>query len=442
MGSTTADIATHAADPLGEARAARERVRDRCSNAQIIDAIVATAEDWLGNHNGLLSTTARELSEPLLLDEDMIRRGLQLTFAALNPDTFESLIREQAGEPQSLEPGASQGRRRGGPVAVVHMLAGNIPGLAIHPLAVSLLARTIAVVRDSSRQPLVTARFIQSMAEHDADLAAMLVSMNWDSATAPPGDVIASAQRVEIYGSDATVATITPTVKARDGVRDIVSRATRVSAAVVAIDADAGEAAAAIAHDAALYDGQGCLSPETVIVEGDSQRTDSLMEAIANELEHFEQRWPRRARELEIEVARRALIDSAELAELSGRGRLLTGDKLSWAVASSDAHGDETRIAARPGLRCLRIVRSPDREATLARLREAENPLAAVGYATTAETAAMDSMAADLRSTGAAIVCPAGLMQAPGIDRDPDGGLRLADLLGAPGAVSGSKEKE
>ncbi len=442
MGSTTADIAKRATDRLAEAHAARERVRAGYSNARISDAIVATAEDWLGDHSGLLSTTARELSEPLLLDEDMIRRGLQLTFAALNPDAFESLILEQAGEPESLEPGASQGTRRGGPVAVVHMLAGNIPGLAIHPLAVSLLARTVAVVRDSARQPLVTERFIRSLREHDADLAAMLVNVNWNSATAPPGDVIACAQRVEIYGSDATVAAITPTVKAPDGVRDIVSRATRVSAAVVAIDADAEEAAAAIAHDAALYDGQGCLSPETVIVEGDSQRTDSLMEAIANELEHLEQRWPRRTRELEAEAARRAWIDNAELTEISGRGRLLTGDRQSWAVASSEEEGAGTRITARPGLRCLRIVRSPDREGTLARLREAQHPLAAVGYATTAETAAMDSMAADLRSTGPAIVCPAGLMQAPGIDRDPDGGLRLADLLGAAGAVSGSKEKE
>ena len=289
MVSSTADIAPQGTDRLAEAHAARERVRAGYSNARIIDAIVATAEDWLTDHNSLLSSTARELSDPLRLHEDMIQRGLQLTFAALNPDAFESLIIEQVGVPESLEPGTGNGIRRGGPVAVLHMLAGNVPGLAIHPLAVSLLARTVAVVRDSARQPLVTERFIRSLGEHDADLAAMLVRVDWDSDTAPPGEVIACAERVEIYGSDTTVAAISPIVNATDGRRAVVDRGTRVSAAVVAIDADAEEAAAAIAHDAALYDGQGCLSPETVIVEGDSQRTDSLMDAIANELEHLEQ---------------------------------------------------------------------------------------------------------------------------------------------------------
>jgi len=451
--------AAELADPgfaarLERARDQRRQVLADRSNASIIDAIAQTARDWLDDRDAILSRTAAELEPALGLAAGMLERGLGYTFEALRHDALERLVAEQAEDPLALERIVSSitdgPRRLLGPDVVLHMLAGNVPGLAVPAVAVALIARSVVVVRDSTRQPLLTARFVDTLAARAPDLAAMIVPVAWRSqgGTAPSA-LARHVDRVELYGADDTIARLSGGFEQADVVR----RGTRVSAALVtgdfdddfdasAADNDARSAAQSIALDVVMYDGLGCLSPSVVVVEGDAARAERFAVALGGALEEIERRWPRRRRDLRTEASRRAFLDAAEAAELGGRGRLIMAGSTTGAPdvagATSPVSATGTSWAIRfdpdggiecgPGTRCVTVIRTRDRSATLARLRAAVSPLAAVGVASSdAEPATI--LVEQLEEVGATIVCAAGRMQAPPIDRDPDGGRRLADLL-------------
>lgn len=433
-GNPTSAAASRALMPaLARARALRRYVLDGRSNAAIIDAIACTAADWTQDRGGSLSRTAADLEARLGLSADMVRVGLSYTFAALAHDALERVVAEQAEDPRALEAPVTnaQGARRrlGGPPVVLHALAGNVPGLAIPAVCVSLLARSVAVVRDSARQPLLTERFVASLAARAPELAGMIVPVAWSSdAARPPVELTRTAQRVELYGADETIERLTP----RFAGAEVVAHATRVSAALVpgdAFNADDEDRTASwiapLAEDVAIYDGLGCLSPAVVIVEGEVARARRVAALLADALAALARRWPRQPRDVRGETARRAFVDGAEAAELAGRGELRADVGNGWAVWLDL---ERRPIECGPGLRCVRVIPSPSASATLALLAAAASPLASVGVACARDTPA-PALVAALVSAGASIVCPVGRMQAPPIDRDPQGRRRLADLL-------------
>lgn len=432
------------ADALERARQQRRQVLVGRSNADIIAAIAQTASDWLDDRGAILTRTAAELEPALGLAAGMLARGLGYTFEALRRDALERLVAEQAENPRALERAVSSSsgrpRRLLGPEAVLHMLAGNVPGLAVPAVAVSLLARSVIVVRDSARQPLFTARFVESLAARAPDLAAMVVPVTWTSEDGKvPAALARSVDRVELYGADDTIARLSGAFERADVVR----RGTRVSTALVTGDCDVssggGAAAAAarnVAMDVVMYDGLGCLSPSVVIVEGTTDRAERFAVTLGGALQELERRWPRHRRDVRTEASRRAFLEAAEAAEITGRGRLITGPGATCATSTTSASpaawavrfDPDRAIEFGPGARCVTVISARDRAATLARLCAAASPLAAVGVASPGAEPTSD-LVEQLEGAGAAIVCAAGRMQAPPIDRDPDGGRRLADLL-------------
>jgi hypothetical protein len=239
--------------------------------------------------------------------------------------------------------------------------------------------------------------------------------------------VVEVAARVELYGSDRTVAELAARYRASGPGRCDLHGA-RISAGLVLARANVGRAARDFAVDVAMYEGRGCLTPHVLFVEGEAARTTLFVDALARSLAAYESRWPRTRGSVHEETERRRFIDDAEVHALGAAGpsdgveRCLLGPSSAWCVRQTS----DASVTLGPGLRCVRVAPVEGLAEAIQALRAARPPLAGVGVAgaTThgAETGIDDTALQNaLRRAGATLVCPAGHMQAPPIDWSPEG---------------------
>jgi hypothetical protein len=311
-----------------------------------------------------------------------------------------------------------------------------VPGQSVPAIARALLTRSIAIVRDSERQPAITAAFRETIRRHDPVLAALVLPVAWSHRRGDRSlerSVITAADRVELYGSDRTLEGLASRYRSGASVGCELHGA-RVSAGLVLPGADIAAAVRSFAVDIAMYEGRGCLTPHVILVEGDTERASVCADALARELAACQARWPRAHGSLEEESGRRRFIDDAEMraiANPAGRDRCLLGPSSAWCVYQTS----EPTITLGPGLRCVRVAAVANHEAALAALRAAMPPLAGIGVAEAEPrvdaTEIHDaSLAAALRAAGATLVCAAGKMQAPPIDWQPDAGSPRSEPAG------------
>jgi acyl-CoA reductase-like NAD-dependent aldehyde dehydrogenase len=229
--SANAESRAFGNEALGRASAARTRVLASATNDHLVTVLARAAERWRDRDFAPRASVTERLSERLAMHGDMLARGLDHLFAAIDERSLGDLLAEAEDARRWSARSSRSGRRRrlGGPEVVFYSLAGNVPGLGIAPVIASVLARSVAVIRDSERQPWLTEAFAATLAEHDPDVAAMVVPVAW-----PAGDaaneraIFERAARVEIYGSDATLRS----VRARHaelGTQPVVERGSRLS---------------------------------------------------------------------------------------------------------------------------------------------------------------------------------------------------------------------
>ena len=428
MPSTSAPSTAAALDlAVREAGRARANVLDSMTNAEMIEILAAAAAAWMDpNYPArvrLLPLLARDLAMPKVL----LERGLNAIFGAITPTALYRLVANEAEVPEALEhPVELPGRRTArllGPRVVFHSLAGNVPGLAIPPIVSALLARSICILRDSERQPWLTAAFVSTLADFSKDLAAMVIPASWRA-----GDmgmerlVFDLAHRVELSGSDATMRSIV----SRHPRRPIVTRGTRVSIGFIPRESDTDRWQEGLATDIVLYEGLGCLTPHVIFVEGDDRRARRLARVLGIQLSRYEALCPRMPRDLPAETRRRAFLDGCELASLrEGDGQLLRGRGDGWVIH----YRPLAPAAPGPGLRCVVIASVASRAELVERLRHATVPLAGVALGLEADHPAYEDIVSTLEGLGATWVCEPGRLQEPPIDWAQDGQHRLADLL-------------
>ncbi|HET9062865.1 MAG TPA: acyl-CoA reductase [Candidatus Binatia bacterium] len=409
------------ADELAAAMTAAERGRRDVvamySTDRIVTALARAAADWLRPDEPLRGFAIDAVARATGFHRDMIATGIDYIFSAVTADGLQRLA------------GAEHSARATVPGAVFYALAGNVPGQGIPAIGRALVAGSIAIVRDSERQPVITAAFRETLRRHEPALAAMVIPVAWSHRSgdrALESAVIKAAARVELYGSDRTVADLAARYRTdASGICEL--HGARVSAGLVPPGADLAQAARGFAVDLAMYEGRGCLTPHVILVEGAGSRASELADALGHELGACEARWPRARGTIEEECDRRRFIDDAEMRALVARSdrpnaeRCLMGPSSAWCVHQSS----DPTITLGPGLRCVRVAAVADRAVAIAALRAANPPLAGVGVAGTPTGG--DSSGADdaalstaLRAAGATLVCPAGRMQAPPIDWRPD----------------------
>jgi hypothetical protein len=412
---------------IREAGRARARVLETMTTSEIIEIVAAAATAWTQPHYTprirLLPTLARDLGLPRAL----LERGLDSIFGVITEDALHRFVRGEVDPPEALERAVEiAGGRRArllGPRVVFHSLAGNIPGLSIPPIVAALLARSIAVIRDSRRQPWLTAAFVSTLGEFSRDLASMIVPATWRAGDMGMEKLIFElAHRVELSGSDSTMRSIV----SRHPRRPIVTRGSRLSIGVVPRESDTDHWHEGFATDIVQYEGLGCLTPHVIFVEGAEKRAARLARLLGIQMTRYEALHPRLPRDVSSEARRRAFLDACEMVTLRENGGiLLRGRGDAWVVH----YRPLAPAAPGPGLRSVVVASVGSRAELHARLRDAELPLAGVGLGLDPRHRAYEDLAGMFEQLGATWICAPGEMQRPPIEWAQDGHRRLADLL-------------
>ncbi|HYB98159.1 MAG TPA: acyl-CoA reductase [Candidatus Limnocylindrales bacterium] len=426
-GPVSVPVSTAAAmeQAIREASRARAHVIETMTTAEIIEILAAAANAWRQPHYGprarLLSLLARDLRMPLAL----LDKGLEAIFGAVSERELRRMVENESENPLALDEPVECGRvaRLLGPRIVFHSLAGNVPGLSIPPIVSALLARSICIVRDSDRQPHLTAAFLSTLADFSRDLAAMVIPASWRAGDMGMEKLIfEQAQRVELTGSDSTIASMV----SRHPRRPIVTRGSRVSVGVVPRQSDTDQWKDGFATDIVMYEGMGCLTPHVIFVEGDEKRGKRLARLLGIALSRYEALYPRIPREMALEARRRSFLDAAEMMAARDRDDILQRGRGDAFVVH---YHRDAPVVIGPGLRCIVVATVEDRADLYDRLRRSHAPLAAVGLGLETDHPAYPDLAHSLESLGATLICAPGQMQAPPIAWAQDGHRRLADLL-------------
>lgn len=448
----------HATGDAVAALAAELRARGQRLNEMTVDRVIDSIDRavvaWQDRRHPYRDQAEEWLAKLTPYSPPALALALDHMLAELRAPRLWTLLTSELGDPAVLDtfvpaaPGdGAPSLRAYGPGLTLHVLAGNVPVVAIPSIVMALLARSPSLVKPARAEPVTAALFARTLDEIAPELAGCIAVWPWAG-----GDVAveqaacAAAGAVICYGSDAAVDAIRSLTPAR--ARFLAYRH-RVSAGFIAREALTAAAApgiaAAVARDVSLLDQQGCLSPHSVYVEeGGEVSPAAFAEALAGAMREAARELPRGAIGAASASAIQQLRGSYEFRALAATGAgdapAAVGAAEPGPVAGAPAvytspRGTEWTVLYEPDPvfvpscfnRVVRVhpVRSL-REATDA-LRPVGDLLSAVGYAAPRDRAG--EIAAAFGEIGATRVCPLGRMQNPPVLWRHDGRPRVADLL-------------
>jgi Acyl-CoA reductase (LuxC) len=289
--------------------------------AEIVAAIDRTAARWLDPGDPARAEAERLLPQATGYAPAAIREALDHLFAGLRAAPLAALLRAELGDPDALDrfvplPGAARELRPTpvqtraiGPRLTVVWAAGNVPVAALPSMVHALLLKSACVVKTAAEEPLLPALFARSLARETPWLGEAMAVLHWPGDDAAVGAaLLGHADAVIAYGSDAALASLHAWVP--PGAR-FQAHGHRVGFGMIGREALTAAAledlADRAARDVALFDQQGCMSPQLLFVEEggelDASRRGAtrgcasaldLAERIAAALARWELRAPRR----------------------------------------------------------------------------------------------------------------------------------------------------
>jgi hypothetical protein len=409
ISSTTAEISETLAALRGAHPALAARPR-----AEVIAILSALVDDWLAPDSAWFARAVALLPAVSGFSAPMIRRALPTMLEPLRTPALEELLRREAGD------------RRGPPI-ILHVLPGNLPGLAAIPAALSLAVGSTALLKPGRGDRTFPALFIASLAARDPALAACLAAPYWPGGDRACEDVaLGGADLVVAAGDDATIDDLAGRARGR-----FIGHGHRISFALVtAAMAAAPDCAAALAADTAIWDQRGCLSPQMCFVEGDRDAATVFAARVADELARLAAALPPGRLGLGDRLRIRRFRDESEWA-------LFDGERATVFALADEAAGTvvvEPRPAFRPSplgrsLRIMPIASCADLDDLLKPVRDV---LEGAGLAAEAER--WSALADRLRAAGVHLVSRLGAMQRPPLDWRQGGRPRLADWLDGDGS--------
>lgn len=409
---------------------ARERFLVSRSTQSILADLDRTMQLWLDP-----SSPERCEAEAILPAEsgfslEMVRHTLPLIFQEYRAERLTALLRDELGDPAALDtfiavPG---GRRRAyGPCLITQVLAGNLPGAGLDGVIFALLVKSATLVKASSSAPLLPTLFARSLTRIAPDLGDCLAVVTWPGGNVALEEIAFSrAEVVLASGADDSLAAIRQRVRGR-----FIGYGHKISFGLVTREVlncttAAVQLARQVAYDIALFDQQGCLSPQLVYVEeggGVTPQTFALL--LARALDHWESSLPRGHATVQESLAVRRARDEAEWQALAGKPVVLHASAAGtvWSVIYD---ADPTFVPS-PLHRTVRVKPLPSLEQLDALLNSWRPYLEAVGLATSPNR--LLEVAEVLGRSGVSRICPLGTMQTPPLTWRHGGRPRLADLV-------------
>jgi hypothetical protein len=386
-----------------------------------IDRAVA---GWDRRETRFRAGVERELAVETGYHPAMVAAALDDVARAFRRPALERLLRRELGAPDVLDrfvrrPGGRM-ERAYGPGLVAVALSGNVFHVAAESLVLALLTKSACIVKASSRDRLFPVLFARSLAAHDARIAAALAVAWWPGGeTAFEDAVYGVAGAVVAYGGEEAVAG----VRARTPPdARFVAHGPKVSFAVVTRGhAGRPAVARAAAHDVSFFDQQGCVSPHTIYVEGDTDEALAFARRLAPAMAREQGRTPRGPLAPEEASAVQQARGAAEFRP--GAEVFASPGGSAWTVIFDP----DPAFAVSCLNRVVYVKPLAGRDALPGLLAPVRAYLQTAGVA--GDAAARAAVAAIVGPLGVVRVCALGRMQHPPADWRHDGRPRLLDLL-------------
>ena len=306
--------------------------------ARIIDAVDAAA---------------RRLREPATTEHDLALRALteltgysqemaELTLRRACEDWYAPALRElvtaEFGDASALDTFVMHGRGRSravAPVLALHVFSGNVPGVSITSLVRSLLVRSAVIGKTAAHEPVLAPLFARALHDADSDVGAAVAVTYWRGGHAQREDaVLQHAQLVVHYGGAAAIASLRARAPAHV---TFVEHGPRISFALIQSREDDHQLAAQQLADAvALFDQQGCVSPQLAYVVGRHEEARAFAAAVAVALQRAGERLPRGRIDAAEAIAIHEMRTRAEFAAIGGSDvHMWAGERLAHTVIYS-----------------------------------------------------------------------------------------------------------
>ena len=365
-------------------------------------------------------------------DAEMVRLGLTSYLKTFRQPELKKFLAEDFADPAILD--TFQPRPKGGfakavgPDLLLHIWAGNVPGLPLWSLISGLLVKAGTVGKVSSAEPLLAGWFAELIAEIDPRLADCLAIVWWRGGDHDQeSDWLKRVDSVVAYGGNRSLEEIRGRLPITTR---FLQHGHKISFGLVSRAAlntrKAWSVANLAAYDVIRYDQQGCYSPQLFFVErGGGISPSQFASYLANELAGFALKYPRRALSIEEATSVAAWRGSQELRSFSGADCALIGESGNpWSVAYSEEAEDLSPTGLNRTIKIVAVDRLDD---AIARVAPFKPFLQTVGVAAAPEE--LFRLAGLLGLAGATRICALGKMTAPEAGWHNDGRFSLSDLI-------------
>lgn len=200
----------------------------------------------------------------------------------------------------------------------LHVFAGNVPGVSVTSIVRALLVRSAVLGKPAAGEPVLAAAFARLLADADPLVGASVAINYWEG-----GDIdveaaaLAHAGLVVHYGSHSAIASLRD--RAPTGTA-FIEHGPRISFAVVnpaGLD-DPDGAARDLALAVALFDQQGCVSPQLAYIIGSAAIAHDFAARVAAALHALAATLPRGRLDPAEAIAVHQLRTRAEFRTISG----------------------------------------------------------------------------------------------------------------------------
>jgi len=324
----TADDVRDVCARLIAARAALARM----STSRIIDAIDA-ATIRLAEDAALPPLLAACTRSSLPMAGHVLQRMLQDWRAPV----LHALVRAELGDAGVLDgfhardDGAA--RHAQGPPLALHVFAGNVIGVAVTSIIRSLLVRSAVLGKSAAGEPVLAPAFARALAHVDPEVGACVAVTYWRGGDeALEAAALEHAEIVVHYGGADAIASL----RRRAPHTTFVEHGPRVSVALVNAPAPT-HAAADLASAVAMFDQQGCVSPQVAYVVGGREQARAFAADVASELHALQQSLPRGRIDAAEAAAIREVRARAEFRAIAGADiGMWGGESLDYTVILGD----------------------------------------------------------------------------------------------------------
>ncbi|MDQ2800654.1 MAG: hypothetical protein M3Y13_13580 [Armatimonadota bacterium] len=381
-------------------RRAQKTLLAEMPQAAIVDALVELACRWRDPAYPL-RRQAEQWQEPFPFA--MTQVSLDGLLDSMTPDALWSLV------------GAEGVREAFGCPLIGHVIAGNTPLLAWGSVFRALLMRSASLVKLPSGPAARWGHVLgESLADVCPPLAACVEWRQWPGGTTELDAALCrSVDLVLAYGSNHAMNRLERLCPA-----DVtfLGYGHRVSFGLVLADGACEEAAQGFARDVLIFDQGGCLSPQTIFVEGGREECAAFAERLAQAMPQATADFPLPFRS---PSSAPAVREACALARMEEDARLWEDAALRWTVIARPR--PEFVLSPTFGVVSVQPLRSLDA------LPEALVPVDA--FLQGCAVASSAPLPPEIAALGLSYVCRPGQLQAPPLNWRQDGRDVLRTLL-------------